>query len=71
MNVSSELQADRRRLLDEWNTWRQRTKAALEEERAYLGKKAPASTSQEDEAVATLEEWIEEVIEETVEIVTE
>lgn len=69
MNVSSELQAHRRRLIDEWNAWRVRTKRALEEERQSLGKVHKSQAIKEQEATATLEEWVEEVIEESEEVV--
>jgi len=69
MNVSSELQSHRRRLIDEWNAWRSRTKRALEEERQSLGKVQKALVAKEQEATATLEEWVEEVIEEVEEVV--
>lgn len=71
MNVSSELQQQRRRLVDEWNAWRQRVKEQLQEDKEHLGWKTKADEKPEEEKAATevVEEWIEEVIEETEEIV--
>lgn len=68
MNVSSELQAQRRRLVNEWNAWRSRVKKALNEERAQSGKVQKALEIKEQAETAVLEEWIEEVIEETEEV---
>ena len=68
MNVSSELQAQRRRLVDEWNAWRQRTKKELEEERKAQGKVQKAMEVMDQAATEVLEEWVEEVIEETEEV---
>lgn len=70
MNVSSELQAQRRRLVDEWNAWRSRTKKALQEEREASGKSQKALDVVKEQAeTEVLEEWVEEVIEETEEVV--
>jgi translation initiation factor 3 subunit B len=70
MNVSSELQEQRRRLVDEWNAWRQRVKQQLEEDKAHIGWKTRKDESPEEEqATEVLEEWIEEVLEETEEVV--
>ena len=68
MNVSSELQAQRKRLVSEWNAWRARVTKALEEERAESGKVPKALEVKEQAETAVLEEWIEEVIEETEEV---
>lgn len=65
-SASAELIAHRRRLLDEWDAWRSQSRKALAEERKRLGWAAPAQKAQ---AVETVEEWIEEVIEEKEEIV--
>lgn len=55
-NVSAELLAQRKRLIDEWNAWRARVK----------GQK----TGQEnEEATEEISEWIEEIVEQTEEIV--
>lgn len=70
MNVSSELQQQRRRLVDEWNAWRQRVKAQLEEDKQHLGWKSMVEQKPEaDKATEVVEEWIEEIIEETEEVV--
>ena len=71
MNVSSELQAHRRRLIDEWNAWRQRTKEALEQEREEMGREQKALDVAHEAETTTLEEWIEEVVEETTEVVVD
>ena len=70
LNVSSELQAQRKRLISEWNAWRSRTKKILEDEKNRLGKHQKAlEVVQSQEATTTFEEYIEEVIEETEEVV--
>lgn len=71
LNVSSELQAQRRRLIDEWNAWRQRTKKTMQEEKEQQGKHQKSLEAKEEAqyATETFEEYIEEVIEETEEIV--
>ena len=68
MNVSSELQAQRKRLVNEWNAWRARVKKSLEEERADSGKVQKALEVKEQAETAVLEDWVEEVIEETEEV---
>ncbi|TDL28371.1 translation initiation factor eIF-3b [Rickenella mellea] len=60
-NVSAELIAHRKRLVDEWNAWRSRCKKEVADERRKRGKKA-----NEPEPEAAKEEiavWIDEVIE--------
>ncbi|KAI5897565.1 translation initiation factor eIF-3b [Schizophyllum commune H4-8] len=61
-NVSAELIAQRRRLVDEWNAWRQQCKAELK----ALGAK---EEGKEEEAKEEIEVWIEEVIEQTEEVI--
>ena len=68
-SVSKELLAHRRRLIDEWNAWRKRVEKDLAEEREKAG--VPVITRKEDDSVEVIEEWIEEVVEETEEIVDE
>lgn len=69
MNVSSELQAQRKRLVDEWNAWRQRVKQILAEDKTSLGIQDGFAEAQETKETAVLEEWVEEVIEETEEVI--
>ncbi|PLW18449.1 hypothetical protein PCANC_15777 [Puccinia coronata f. sp. avenae] len=67
-NVSAELVAHRRRLLDEWDSWRRRAKLDRAADAAALGKATLPATfnAPEDPAESQqIEEWIEEVIEET------
>ncbi|KAH6917282.1 eukaryotic translation initiation factor eIF2A-domain-containing protein [Coprinopsis sp. MPI-PUGE-AT-0042] len=61
-NVSAELIALRKRLVDEWNAWRTLRKKELGEERAKRDFKA-------DEAKEEIEVWVEEVIEQTEEVI--
>lgn len=65
-NVSAELLAHRRRLIDEWNAWRKKRTQELKAEREAAGAVVEAKT---DEAVEQVEEWIEELLEETEEVV--
>jgi len=72
-NVSKELLDQRRRLVSEWNAWRARVKAQVEQERQELGK-GVASKSIEavaEEELEKVEEWTEEVIEEVEEVIVE
>ncbi|KAF4623636.1 hypothetical protein D9613_001900 [Agrocybe pediades] len=63
-NVSAELIALRKRLVDEWNAWRILRKKELGEER--LQKLKGKEDSKEE-----IEVWVDEVIEQTEEIITE
>ena len=60
--MSAELIAQRRRLVDEWNAWRQQCKAELK----AMGAK---EEGKEEEAKEEIEVWIEEVIEQTEEVI--
>ncbi|KAF9499756.1 translation initiation factor eIF-3b [Pleurotus eryngii] len=64
-NVSAELIALRKRLVDEWNAWRLRCKKELLEER---GQKESRHDEEEKEEI---EVWVDEVIEQTEEEVVE
>lgn len=67
-NVSIELLAHRRRLIDEWNAWRARCKEELAEDASRRGSRAgkePVPEESREEIV----EWIDEVLEQTEEIV--
>ena len=71
-NVSAELVAQRKRLLDEWNAWRRRAIDDLEEENKKRGKKAEVKAkAPEEEAKEEIEVWIDEVIEQIEEEVVE
>lgn len=63
-NVSAELIAHRRRLLDEWDAWRSQAKKLLLADQEELGK-VPTDVHELAEDVEQIQEWIEEVIEET------
>jgi translation initiation factor 3 subunit B len=63
---SADLIAQRKRLVDEWNAWRTRCKKELAEDRH--GKFA-THDHDTDEDKEEIEVWIEEVIEQTEEIV--
>ncbi|CAG8584432.1 12714_t:CDS:2 [Funneliformis mosseae] len=67
-SVSKELLAHRRRLVDEWNAWRKRVEKELAEEKERAGVQI-IPRRDDDENVEIIEEWIEEVVEETEEIV--
>jgi translation initiation factor 3 subunit B len=62
-NVSAELIALRKRLVDEWNAWRILRKKEVGEENDQK--------AQQDENKEEIEVWIEEVIEQIEEIVVE
>ena len=71
-NVSAELIAQRKRLVDEWNAWRIRAKDDLREERRKRGKKEPSpSEHPKEEAKEEIEVWIDEVVEQIEEEVVE
>jgi translation initiation factor 3 subunit B len=65
-NVSAELLAYRRRLIDEWNAWRSKRIRELNAEKQAAGRVVAQQKEEEDEQV---EEWIEELVEETEEVV--
>ncbi|KAM0788764.1 hypothetical protein ACM66B_002855 [Microbotryomycetes sp. NB124-2] len=71
-NMSSELVAFRKRLIEEWNAWRRASKDRLDRQRQELGKEPKAAlkrSAQAQDADEVVEEWVEEVISETVEVV--
>ncbi|EMD40362.1 hypothetical protein CERSUDRAFT_45150 [Gelatoporia subvermispora B] len=71
-NVSAELVALRKRLVDEWNAWRKRCKEEIADERKRRGKKADVdSDEQKEEEKEEIEVWIDEVIEQIEEEVVE
>ena len=63
-NVSAELIAHRKRLVDEWNTWR-----AQCEEEVSERKKGKKPERRGEEAKEEIEVWIDEVIEQIEEVV--
>ncbi|RUS24890.1 hypothetical protein BC938DRAFT_472941, partial [Jimgerdemannia flammicorona] len=69
--ASAEVLAHRRRLLDEWYSWRKRVEAQLLEERRNRGMEIRGAVTDGQEDDEVVEEWIEEVIEETEELVPE
>jgi translation initiation factor 3 subunit B len=68
-HADKELVAQRRRLLDEWNAWRKKVRPEAVERMAILGKKLGKGGEGEEKEKEEVEEWLEEVIEETVEVV--
>ncbi|POW06563.1 hypothetical protein PSHT_10300 [Puccinia striiformis] len=64
-NVSAELIAHRRRLLDEWDSWRRLSKQELASQAARIGKLLPHQSQDDPADSEQIEDWIEEVIEET------
>jgi translation initiation factor 3 subunit B len=69
MNVSEELVALRKRLIEEWNSWRRAGKEEVERMREDLGKLVVVEPSKKEEELEIVEEWVEEVISETFEVV--
>ena len=70
-NVSAELIAHRRRLVDEWNSWRRSEKERLEQEREAQGKKIPRALANAlglNTANEEVTQEVEEVLEETEEV---
>lgn len=57
--VNTELLAHRRRLVDEWNAWRARSKKELAEEGIH--DRAKETETEEDKE--EIEVWVEEVVE--------
>lgn len=60
-NVSAELVALRKRLVDEWNAWRARCKRDIADEKRGRGQRLDRVRG--EEAKEEIEEWIDEVIE--------
>lgn len=70
-NVSAELLAHRRRLVDEWNAFRRQAGEELERARAAAGKPIPRALANAiglAKATETVQEEVEEVLEETIEV---
>ena len=71
-NVSAELIAHRKRLVDEWNAWRLRCRDDIADDRRKRGKKADsAKEKQPVEEKEEIEVWVDEVIEQIEEEVLE
>lgn len=70
-NISAELIAQRKRLVDEWNAWRVRAKEELSEERRKGGKKDIKAEKPQEEEKEEIEVWIDEVVEQIVEEILE
>ncbi|KAI9472227.1 MAG: eukaryotic translation initiation factor eIF2A-domain-containing protein [Benjaminiella poitrasii] len=62
---AAKLHAERRKALEDWYAWRKSTESQLEEERKALGKELTLADEGKSEVV---QEWVEEVIEESEEI---
>lgn len=70
-NVSAELIALRKRLIEEWNSWRAASKEEIERRRIELGRKEKgtvlraqkAAVAEEEEVVTWVDDLISEVIE--------
>ena len=65
-NVSAELLAHRKRLVDEWNAWRAKRVKELQAEQKKIGVKVDG---EEDGELEKVEEVVEEILEESEEIV--
>lgn len=70
-NISAELIAHRKRLVDEWNAWRVKVKEELAEERRKRGKQEPQAEESQEEEKEEIEVWVDEVIEQIEEEIVE
>lgn len=71
-NVSAELIALRKRLIEEWNSWRAHSKESVERRRIDGGKAVKESLVRSQQALVAeeiIEEWQEVIISETTEII--
>lgn len=71
-NVSAELIALRKRLIEEWNSWRAYSREGIERKRLDEGKARKESLVRSEEAMVAeemIEEWQEVVISETTELI--
>ena len=66
--MSAELIAHRKRLVDEWNAWRLRSKEEMGPDRRGAGKKVEQPKEEDKEEI---EVWVDEVIEQIEEEVLE
>jgi translation initiation factor 3 subunit B len=60
-NVSAELIAHRKRLVDEWNAWRARCKRDIADEKRSRGQRLDSGGGEGEKE--EIEEWIDDVIE--------
>lgn len=69
--VSAELVAQRKRAVDEWNAWRVRVAEEVAEARRARGRRGDESERkrEEEEDKEEIEVWIDELIEQTEEVV--
>ncbi|EIW86614.1 translation initiation factor eIF-3b [Coniophora puteana RWD-64-598 SS2] len=67
-NISAELIAHRKRLVDEWNAWRARCRKDISDEKRSRGIRNDGR-EHGDEEKEEIEEWIDEVIEQTEEVI--
>lgn len=65
--MSAELVAQRKRAVDEWNAWRVRVAEEVAEARRLRGRRGEVSEEEEDKE--EIEVWIDELIEQTEEVV--
>ena len=70
-NISAELIALRKRLVDEWNAWRIRAKEEMADERRKRGKKDIKAEKPQQEEKEEIEVWVDEVIEQIEEEIVE
>lgn len=70
-NVSAELTAHRKRLIDEWNAWRAKRTRELLAERKKEGLDALPQQGETDGDLETVEEMVEDILEESEEVVVE
>jgi translation initiation factor 3 subunit B len=57
--------------VDEWNAWRVQCKQEVQEQRKRGGKKTEAELHPHEEEKEEIEVWVDEVIEQTEEVVVE
>jgi translation initiation factor 3 subunit B len=65
--ATAKLVATRRKLVEQWYSWRKQTEKRVSEERTEVGKEI--KTTSDEGKLEVIEEWVEEVVDETEEIV--
>jgi translation initiation factor 3 subunit B len=68
-NVSADLLAHRKRLIDEWNAWRSKRVKELIAEKKKAGEDQEEEVKADDEDLETVEEVVEDILEESEEVV--
>ncbi|TDL19507.1 translation initiation factor eIF-3b [Rickenella mellea] len=68
-NVSAELLAHRKRLVDEWNTWRRKCKQLIADDHRKRAQPVNGNRISEHDVKEEIEVWVEELVEEIEEIV--